>query len=114
MAITLSKDEAKLVKGLGAPARVPTEGELTDAKTLHDFLLSLVKILDGMQIRINQHEAQLGVGQQQLDMVTGYVAMTGTPDKGSTFAVSTVTLPQLAARVKSLQDTLTIPKFPHS
>jgi hypothetical protein len=39
--------------------------------------------------------------------VTGYVAMTGTPDKGSTFATSTVTLAQLAGRVMQLQADLT-------
>ncbi|KQP02446.1 hypothetical protein ASF45_20545 [Pseudorhodoferax sp. Leaf265] len=36
----------------------------------------------------------------------GYAAMTGTADKGSVFNQSTVTLQQLAARVKSLQDSL--------
>lgn len=39
--------------------------------------------------------------------ITGYVAMTGTPDKGSTFATSTVTLAQLAGRVMQLQADLT-------
>jgi hypothetical protein len=38
---------------------------------------------------------------------TGFVAMTGTPDKGSTFATSSVTLAQLAGRVMSLQAALT-------
>jgi hypothetical protein len=35
--------------------------------------------------------------------VTGYAAMTGTPDKASTFATSTVTLAQLAGRVMQMQ-----------
>lgn len=37
----------------------------------------------------------------------GWVAMTGTPDKGSTFDTATVTLAQLAGRVMSLQATTT-------
>lgn len=38
---------------------------------------------------------------------TGWTAMTGTTDKSAALATSTVTLAQLAARVKTLQDTLT-------
>lgn len=38
---------------------------------------------------------------------TGWTAMTGTPDKASTFDTSTVTLAQLAGRVMSLQAMLT-------
>jgi hypothetical protein len=38
---------------------------------------------------------------------TGWTAMTGTPDKASAYATGTVTLPQLAGRVKYLQDVLT-------
>ena len=37
---------------------------------------------------------------------TGWVAMTGTADKGTTYAVGTVTLAQLAGRVKAIQDAL--------
>jgi hypothetical protein len=35
--------------------------------------------------------------------VTGYAAVTGTPDKGSTFATGSVALAQLAGRVMQLQ-----------
>jgi hypothetical protein len=38
---------------------------------------------------------------------TGWAAMTGTPDKATAFATSTVTLAQLAGRVMSLQAALT-------
>lgn len=38
---------------------------------------------------------------------TGYSAMTGTPNSGTVYDVSTVTLPQLAARVAALQTALT-------
>lgn len=38
---------------------------------------------------------------------TGWTAMTGTPDESTSYAVSTVTLPQLAARVAALQAALT-------
>jgi hypothetical protein len=38
---------------------------------------------------------------------TGWVAMTGTPDKGSTYDTSTVTLAQLAGRVMAMQAALT-------
>lgn len=38
---------------------------------------------------------------------TGWVAMTGTGNKGTALDVSTATLPQLAARVKELQDLVT-------
>jgi hypothetical protein len=38
---------------------------------------------------------------------TGWAAMTGTPDKASTFATSSVTLAQLAGRVMQMQATLT-------
>jgi hypothetical protein len=38
---------------------------------------------------------------------TGWTAMTGTPDKATAFATSTVTLSQLAGRVMSLQAALT-------
>jgi hypothetical protein len=37
----------------------------------------------------------------------GYTAMTGTPDKATAFATSTVTLAQLAGRVMQLQADLT-------
>jgi hypothetical protein len=39
--------------------------------------------------------------------IAGYAPMTGTPDKASVFDVAAVTLPQLAARVASLQASLT-------
>lgn len=39
--------------------------------------------------------------------VTGYTAMTGTPDKATAFATSTVTLAQLAGRMMQLQADLT-------
>jgi hypothetical protein len=39
--------------------------------------------------------------------VTGYSAMTGTPDKATAYDTSTVTLPQLAGRVAQLQADLT-------
>lgn len=35
---------------------------------------------------------------------TGYTAMTGTADRGTAYATSTITLQQLAERVKALQD----------
>lgn len=38
---------------------------------------------------------------------TGWTAMTGAADKSSTYAVGSVTLAQLAGRVKALQDALT-------
>jgi hypothetical protein len=38
---------------------------------------------------------------------TGWVAMTGTSNKATAYDTSTITLPQLAARVKALQDALT-------
>jgi hypothetical protein len=38
---------------------------------------------------------------------TGWVAMTGTSDKASVFDTATVTLPQLASRVRALQSALT-------
>ena len=38
---------------------------------------------------------------------TGWVAMTNTANKNTAYDTTTVTLPQLAARVKSLQDALT-------
>lgn len=38
---------------------------------------------------------------------TGYTAMTGTADRGTAYATSTITLQQLAERVKALQDDLT-------
>lgn len=38
---------------------------------------------------------------------TGWTAMTGTPDTGTVYDTSTVTLPQLAGRVASLQAALT-------
>ena len=38
---------------------------------------------------------------------TGWTAMTGAADKATTYAVGSVTLPQLAGRVKALQDALT-------
>jgi hypothetical protein len=38
---------------------------------------------------------------------TGYTAMTGTANKATSYATSTITLQQLAERVKSLQDSLT-------
>jgi hypothetical protein len=42
-------------------------------------------------------------GQRQ----TGFTAMTGTADKANTWDTSTITLGQLAQRVKALQDALT-------
>lgn len=39
--------------------------------------------------------------------VTGYTAMTGTPNRATAYATSTITLVQLAERVKALQDDLT-------
>lgn len=36
--------------------------------------------------------------------ITGYVAMTGTPNRGTAYASGTITLIQLAERVKALQD----------
>jgi hypothetical protein len=42
-------------------------------------------------------------GQQQ----TGFVALTGTADKTTVWDTSTITLGQLAQRVKALQDALT-------
>ena len=39
--------------------------------------------------------------------ITGYTAMTGTPDKATAYATSTVTLPQLAGRMMQLQADLT-------
>jgi hypothetical protein len=38
---------------------------------------------------------------------TGWAAMTGAADKATVYAVGTVTLPQLAGRVKAMQDALT-------
>lgn len=38
---------------------------------------------------------------------TGWAAMTGSADKATVYAVGSVTLPQLAGRVKALQDALT-------
>ena len=38
---------------------------------------------------------------------TGWTAMTGTPNKAATYDVASVTLPQLAARVASIQAALT-------
>jgi hypothetical protein len=50
-----------------------------------------------------------GVGANQVvgARVTGYTAMTGTPDKATAYATSTVTLAQLAGRVAQLQADLT-------
>lgn len=42
-------------------------------------------------------------GQKQ----TGFVALTGTADKTTVWDTSTITLGQLAQRVKALQDALT-------
>lgn len=39
--------------------------------------------------------------------VTGYTAMTGSADRATSYATSTITLQQLAERVKALQDDLT-------
>lgn len=39
--------------------------------------------------------------------VTGYTAMTGTADRATAYATSTITLVQLAERVKAIQDDLT-------
>lgn len=50
---------------------------------------------------------KVGTNQVVGARVTGYVAMTGTPDKGSTFATASVTLAQLAGRVMQLQADLT-------
>ena len=38
---------------------------------------------------------------------TGWTAMTGSPDKSTSYATSSVTLPQLAGRVAALQAALT-------
>jgi len=38
---------------------------------------------------------------------TGYTAITGTADRGTAYATSTITLQQLAERVKAIQDDLT-------
>jgi len=38
---------------------------------------------------------------------SGYVAMTGAADRGTAYAVGTITLAQLAGRVKAIQDDLT-------
>jgi hypothetical protein len=39
---------------------------------------------------------------------TGWTAMTGSADKSTTYAVGSVTLLQLAGRVKALQDAMTL------
>lgn len=41
------------------------------------------------------------------DRITGYAAMTGTANKATVYDTSTITLVQLATRVKSIQDSLT-------
>lgn len=46
---------------------------------------------------------KVGANQVVGARITGYAAMTGTPDKASTFATSTVTLAQLAGRVMQMQ-----------
>lgn len=57
---------------------------------------------------INMAAGLYSLGNQVVGArVTGYVAMTGTPDKGSSFATSSVTLAQLAGRVMQLQADLT-------
>lgn len=50
---------------------------------------------------------KVGANQVIGARVTGYAAMTGTPDKASTFATSSVTLAQLAGRVMQMQADLT-------
>lgn len=50
---------------------------------------------------------QVGSTQVVGARVTGYTAMTGSPDKATAYATSTVTLAQLAGRVAQLQADLT-------
>lgn len=50
---------------------------------------------------------KVGANQVVGARVTGYTAMTGTPDKASAFATGSVTLAQLAGRVMQLQADLT-------
>jgi hypothetical protein len=42
------------------------------------------------------------------DRVTGYTPMTGTPNSNASYAILSVTLPQLAARVAAIQSALTV------
>ncbi len=49
----------------------------------------------------------VGANQVVGARVTGYTAMTGTPDKATSYATSTVTLAQLAGRMMQLQADLT-------
>lgn len=55
----------------------------------------------------NNGTIQINSVQVIAQRITGYSAMTGPDDKASVFDTTTVTLPQLAARVKSLQASLT-------
>lgn len=58
---------------------------------------------------IAQQLAAIAKAQQTLaaQKQTGWTAMTGTADKATARATSTITLEQLAERVKAIQDALT-------
>jgi hypothetical protein len=73
-------------------------GELGLDYLYNGTLQTRLMVTGGLQV----HTTQV-VG----DRDTGWTAMTGTPDKASSFATGSVTLAQLAGRVMSLQAALT-------
>ena len=58
---------------------------------------------------ISQQLAAIAQAQQTLagQRQTGFTAMTGTADASTEYDTSTITLEQLAERVKAIQDALT-------
>lgn len=70
------------------------------------FLKSTGFLVDGSG-NVTGASHKVGANQVVGARDTGWTAMTGTPDKATAFATSTVTLAQLAGRVMQLQASLT-------
>ncbi len=67
----------------------------------------LTQLVNNLQQLLQRISDRVSALEPAFAAVTGYTAMTGTPDKATAYATSTVTLAQLAGRVAQLQADLT-------
>ena len=91
---------------LAAGQLVSFEG--TGARTLQYSSGSLQYKVSGANALVvtDSNQLQLGASQVLQSRITGWAAMTGTANRNTSYATGTITLVQLAERVKALTDDL--------
>lgn len=95
------------VSGAPSGSHVPTKVEFLTSSATVDLGQSMTFDDLGALTLSTGGVLKIASSQVVAARVTGYAAMTGTPDKASTFATASVTLAQLAGRVMQLQADLT-------